>query len=625
MKSLLVSLALASAVDAMAAAPSAPAASSAPARPNFLIILSDDQGYDDLSSHGNRFAETPRLDRLAAQSREFTQFYVEPACAPTRASLLTGRSFVRTGVWSVHFGGDYLPLEETTFAERLRDAGYATACIGKWHNGKIPGYLPGDRGFQTVTIADLYIHQNNGFHISNAPKVLADVAPYADRTRSGDTADRLADDAIAFLRENKDRPFCLYLPHIAVHSPWEAPPELIEKYRKKGCSERLAALYALLEQMDHAIGRVLDELDTLQLAQNTVVLFFSDNGAVHTTVGTHAGRLTPADIAVRNVSQLRGAKASIFEGGIRSPLMVRWPGKISPRKTDVIAHVTDVFPTLIDLAGAPPPPTGAKRLDGISLKPLLLDAGTLPERTLFGSELNIPAPTRMKSAPGQTKASPVREGLDLEADRAAANYGNAHLYARTQRFKLVKRGAKRELFDMAADPAEKTDVSVQFPAEAAALGASLKHWYEDILAHDRPYQAPLHLIGRPGAPGAVMHFNCARQLTGDFVGNGEWAHSLQASKSGSTATFAVRVVTPGRYRVVLEATVKANGFRGALTCGDRTTSAVLAPGEVHELGTIDVPANASEAVFTLEQNGHADTAGVEFWNIVLLTASSSKS
>lgn len=587
-------------------------APAAPTRPNFLIILSDDQGYDDLSSHGNPIAETPRLDRLAKQSLEFTRFYVEPACAPTRASLLTGRSFVRTGVWSVHFGGDYLSLDETTFAERLRDAGYVTGCFGKWHSGKSPGYLPGDRGFQHVGIADLYIHENNAFRISNAPKILGDTVPYKDQTRPGFAADRLADDAIAFLRENTRQPFCLYLPHIAVHSPWEAPRELIEKYRRKGCSVRLAALYGLLEQMDSSIGRVLDELDLLQLTDNTVVLFLSDNGAVHNTIGTHAGKLDPADIQIRNVSHLRGAKASIFEGGIRSPFMVRWPGRIRPGKTDVIAHVTDVFPTLMDLAGAPAAPQ-AKSLDGISLQPLLLGTGALPARTIFGSELNIPAP-------GRLKADPIREGLDLDADRAAVTYPQARVYARTQRFKLVKRGAQREFFDMVADPGEKTDVSAKFPAEAAALEASLKQWFGDILAHDRPYHPPRYLIGRPDAPGAVIHFNGARRLTGNFVGNGEWAHSLRASKPGSTASFNVRVVAPGRYRAVLEATVKSTGYRGALSCAGNKSAGTLNIGDVHELGTITVPAGASEVVFTLEQSQGAPPARIDFWNLVLLAA-----
>ena len=606
MKNLLVCLAFVLATSAASAAGAA-------ARPNFLIILSDDQGYDDLSSHGNKFAETPRLDRLAAQSLEFTRFYVEPACAPTRASLLTGRSFVRTGVWSVHFGGDYLGLDETTFADRLGAAGYATGCLGKWHSGKTPGYLPGDRGFQTVAIADLYIHKNNAYRIGDAPKILANTDPYREHTTPAFATERLADDAIAFLRANQAKPFCLYLPHIAVHSPWEAPPELLEKYQKKGCSARLAALYGLLEQMDTSIGRVLDELDALDLAKNTVVLFFSDNGMVHNTIGTHAGKLSEDEARARNVSNLRGTKSMIYEGGIRSPLMVRWPGKIRAGKTDTVAHVTDIFPTLMDFADAKAP-AAAKPLDGRSLKPLLLgEPSGLDGRVVFGSELNIPAPTR-------TKTAPVRKGLDLVADRAAVSYDLARLYARTQRFKLVKRGPNRELFDMVADPSETTNVADQFPDEAAKLEASLKAWFADILAHDRPYQSPLYLVGKLGAPGAVMHFNGSRRLTGDFVGNGEWAHNLSASQSGSSATFAVRVVTPGRYRVVLEANVQAAGTRGALRCGSSVTSAPLEVGLLHELGVVEVGAGASELVFTFEKSAPTVPGIASFWNVVLLKA-----
>ncbi len=593
------------------------ALAAAAARPNFLIILSDDQGYDDLSSHGNKFAETPRLDRLAQQSLEFTRFYVEPACAPTRASFLTGRSYIRTGVWSVHFGGDYLSLDETTFAERLRDAGYATGHFGKWHSGKSPGYLPGDRGFQTVEIADLYIHKNNAYTIGDAPKVLGDTIPYRKQTTPDYAADRLAQGAISFLRANRAKPFCLYLPHIAAHSPWEAPKELIEKYQKKGCTPRLAALYGLIEQMDASIGRVLDELDTLGLAENTVVLFFSDNGAVHNTIGTYVGKLDKPEIDARNVSNLRGTKGTIYDGGIRSPLMVRWPGKIRPGKTDTVAHVTDLFPTLMDFAGAPAPAARtAKPLDGRSLKPLLLgEVASLAPRTIFGSALSIPSPTR-------AKGPPIRPGLDLAADRAGANYQQARLYARTPRFKLVKHGANRELFDMVADPSETTDVREKFPEETARLEAELKAWYAGVLTHDQPYTPPLYLIGRADSPGAVIHFNGARRLTGDFAGNGEWAHSLSASQSGSTATFAVRVVTPGRYRAVLQADVKGVGSTGALTIGGRSTSAALAPGDVHELGILDVPAGASDLTFTYTKSDAAAPGIGHFWNLVLLKSES---
>jgi arylsulfatase A-like enzyme len=579
-------------------------------RPNFLIILSDDQGYDDLSCHGNTIAETPRLDRLAGQAMQFTQFYVEPACAPTRASLLTGRSFIRTGVWSVHFGGDYVGLDETNFAQVLGKAGYATAQFGKWHSGKIPGYLPEDRGFQTVQIADLYIHKDNAFRIGDAPAILYDVWPYREQKQPGYTTDRLADAAIDYLRKNKDKPFCLYLPEIAVHSPWEAPKELIQKYQKKGISARFAALYGLTEQMDTSIGRVLDELDTLKLSDNTVVLFFSDNGAVHKTIGTHAGSLSDAEIKLRNVSNLRGIKGTIFEGGTRSPLMVRWPGKITPGKTSSIAHVYDLLPTLVDLAGAAMP-ANAKPLDGKSLKPLLTgQIAQMPARTIFGSELGIPSPTRPPKPP-------IRKNLDLHADRSDVNYETARIYAREQRFKLIKRGKNLDLFDMSVDPSETTDVKAKFPEDAARLEASLKAWFTGVLHEEAPFNSPLHLIGRPDSPGAVLHFNGAYRLTGDFAGNGEWAHSLSASQSGSSATFAVRVITPGKYRVVLEATVAGMGNRCTVTCGNATMAAALNKGDLHELGTIDVADDAKTLIFTLEKDEGAP-AVKDFWNIVLL-------
>lgn len=581
--------------------------------PNFLIILSDDQGYDDLSCHGNRYAETPRLDQLAAQSLEFTRFYVEVACAPTRASLLTGRNFLRGGTWTVHFGGDYLALDETTFAEVLRDAGYSTGIFGKWHNGKTPGYLAGDRGFQTCEYAELYIHKNNPYHIGDAPKIFANgPSPYGGPKTPEYAADHLANSAISFLRENQDKPFCLYLPEIAAHAPWEAPPELIKKYQNKGISVRLSALYALIEQMDTSIGRVLDELDTLGLAENTVVLFFSDNGYVNTNVGTYGGKLSDAEVAIRNVSNLRGNKSTTYEGGIRSPLMVRWPGHIKPGTTTSLGHVTDLFPTFLDLANIPTP-SSLKPLDGKSLKPILFDPTLAPERVIFGSELIIPSAER-------ARLRPIHQGLDLEIERLGACYELARIYARDQRFKLVKRANDFELFDMVADPEEAHDVKDEYPQDFARLEADLRSWFEGILAHDEPYGYPVYLIGRENAPGAIIHFNGTYRLTGDFEGNDEWAHSLSASKPGSSATFATRVITPGRYRVILQADVASPGKKVSFTAGENSTSAELKPGPIHDLGVVEVASDVSKVVFTLDETAGSPAGIKDLWNITLLAA-----
>ncbi|MBI2513231.1 MAG: sulfatase-like hydrolase/transferase [Opitutae bacterium] len=579
-------------------------------KPNIVLIVSDDQGYADYSSRGTGQVDTPHLDRLETQSRVFNSFYVEPACAPTRASLLTGRSFIRTGVWSVHFGGDYIGLGETLLPQVLASAGYVTGHIGKWHSGKTPGYLPHERGFGSAVITTMHDHWQNAMAVNEAPRRLADAEYYGPRPDAGWNVDRVNTEAARFLAEHRDRPFFLQVAYVEPHAPWEASEELRAKYKARGQSDRFASLNALIEQMDRSIGRLLADLDRLGLAENTVVLFLSDNGYVHHNVGRFAGELDEHEIAQRNPRHLRGQKGTIYEGGILSPLYVRWPSHIKPGATGFLSHVTDLLPTLADL-GRVPAANLPGRLDGRSLVPALLDpAATQPDRIVFGSAMRVPAR-------GRKQSPPLAAGRDLDAERTRLDYQEAHLYARDPRFKLVK-GARNqlELFDLRDDPSESHDVSARFPADKQRLEVALRSWFASVLEEPLPFASPTYLIGR--SPAGVLLFNGAWKLTGDFRGNELWALSSSATQAGSSVEWHVRVERPGAYTVWLQADIAGADRRVALQAGTQRIDAALSPGSLHQLGRIEIGADVQRVTFTLVNPGSDSKPGIaDLWNVVL--------
>ncbi|MEL6534086.1 MAG: sulfatase-like hydrolase/transferase, partial [Bacteroidota bacterium] len=324
-------------------------------KPNFILILADDLGFDDLSIHGNSVLETPNLDSLGKHAVRFNNFHVASVCAPTRASLLTGRNFLRTGVSGVHAGRDYINLDETLISEVFQQNGYQTAMWGKWHSGKANGYFPWDRGFSEAYYSLLYNYYDNtgllnGEHVQT----------------SGFTTDAITDMALDFLERNKDSTFFAYIPHLAPHAPWRAPDHFIEKYRKKGLSENLSTLYGMIDNLDYNIGRVIDKVSELGIDDNTIVVFLSDNGP---NVSSYPVRLTPEEWQGRNVNGFRGNKGQNWQNGIKSPLFISLPQKYKPRLVEEFVKAEDLFPTLLEMAGIEVP--GELRMDGQSLVPAL--------------------------------------------------------------------------------------------------------------------------------------------------------------------------------------------------------------------------------------------------------------
>ncbi len=404
-------------------------------RPNVLVILTDDQGWGDISLNGNTNISTPNIDAIGRDGARFDRFYVCPVCSPTRAEFLTGRYHPRGGVYSTSTGGERLDLDERTIAQLFKAAGYRTAAFGKWHNGSQYPYHPNARGF------DEYY----GFTSGHWGDYFS--APLEHNGRpvqgKGFIIDDLTDHAIRFVEENHDRPFFMYLPLNTPHSPMQVPDPYWERFRDRELQLRggpkedvnfTRAALAMVENVDWNVGRLMARLKELKLEQNTIVLFFCDNGP-------NSDRWNGG---------MKGRKGSTDEGGVRSPLLVRWPAVIkSGRLVTQITGAIDLLPTLTDLCNVPV--VGTKQLDGRSVKGLLTgETPALPERTLFST-------------------------------------WSGKVSARTQQFRLDDRG---QLYDMLTDPEQTTNVADKFPSVAAEMKSQVAEFRSSVLAELEPDNRP---------------------------------------------------------------------------------------------------------------------------------------
>jgi len=330
--------------------------SCAQTRPNVVLIMTDDQGWGDIAIHGNNLIHTPTLDKLYEQSIVLNHFYASPLCAPTRASLLTGRDHLRTGVSFVQNGLENMRPEETTIAELFKQAGYATGCFGKWHNGAYYPYTPNGQGFDEFL----------GFCCGHWANYFDPLLQHNETmiTGKGYITDILTDAALGFIDKNKDRSFFCYIPFNAPHGPFQVPDKYFDKYNIslpiKDDVERafVASIYGMVENVDDNVARVLKRLDDLKLRDNTIVLFMSDNGPSFKKVYPELEEIT------RYNGGMRGQKGTVHEGGVRVPCFVSWQGKIKHRIIDTPTAIIDILPTLMNLCGIENFKTHSK-IDGI--------------------------------------------------------------------------------------------------------------------------------------------------------------------------------------------------------------------------------------------------------------------
>lgn len=408
--------------------------------PNIIFILGDDLGWGEPGCYGNKFNQTPNIDRMAREGVRFTHAYsAAPVCSPTRASFMTGQHPARVGII------DYLRADDTNFLspalpalpKMLKQAGYKTGLVGKWHLMGDYKQRKGDpklHGFDEVICSETsYIGPGYYWHPYKHLQGLAARTPHEYLT------DRLNQEAVDFIGRNAQQPFFLYLAHYAPHTKLDARPELLAKYKNRpeaGTKKNNPALAAMLESIDQGVGKILDEVKRLKLDNHTLIVFNSDNGG-ETNVTTNA--------------DLHGGKSQLFEGGIRVPLVARFPGTL-PRGQTCSAPVvsTDYYPTLLEFAGAKPP--AGHKLDGVSLAALLRK----PKRGFAERDICWYYP--------------------LEKDHFLG--GKSAMAIRDSKWKLIEslKNGERQLFDLAADPAEANDLASLKPEVARALSERLHAW-----------------------------------------------------------------------------------------------------------------------------------------------------
>ena len=422
---------------------------------NIVFILADDLGWTDVGCMGSRYYETPHIDALAADGMRFLQHHHCQNCAPTRGALMTGQSPARTGIYtvgslergaaarrtmSVPENRTRLPDGVLTMADQLTAAGYVTALFGKWHLGNGPMHHPRRHGF-----AEAIVSAGKHFGFATTPTIEVPEGAYL--------ADFLTDLAVDFLERQRERPFFLYLPHFGVHSPYQAKPDLIARFAEKaGVGGHADPTYAaMIASVDDSVGRVLATLERLGLRERTVVVFASDNGGVGGYEGIGGKGVT-------DNAPLRGGKGMLYEGGVRVPMIVRWPGVTPPGSTcDVPTQHVDVLPTFLGIAGAKLPD---QPLDGESLVPLLRD----PEATLTRDALYVHFPGYL-------------EGYRTQQWRTAP-VGTIQVGM----LKLLEffEDGRTELYDLANDPGEAHDLAATRPDDVKTLHARLAAWRKDL-------------------------------------------------------------------------------------------------------------------------------------------------
>jgi len=505
--------------------------------PNVIVILADDAGYGDYSFVGNTNLNTPAIDSLVRDGMVFEQFFVQPVCSPTRAELLTGRYAPRSGVRGVSLGQERMDPTERTLANVFHDAGHATGCFGKWHNGTQWPYHPQARGFDTFY--GFTEGHWNSYH--DAP--MEHDGRFVRGT--GFIVDDITSQALDFVTHSQaaGRPFFCYLALNTPHSPMDVPDDEWSRFRDKpiglrgpeGDGEDLPftrAALAMMENLDANVGRVLATLNSLGIADDTIVVFFSDNGPNSS----------------RWCGGLRGRKGSTDDGGVQSVCCIRWPGRIrSGTRMPQLAAAIDLLPTLAGLAGVALGPTHP--LDGIDLSAMLL---------------------------GTAESEAVAQRA---VDRTIVASFGGKVSVRSQTHRLDAEG---RLYQMDADPGQTRDLAAERPEEAARLGAIAAAWRRDVLNAVPPPQEERFPVGSPGAPHTELP---AR----DGLPHGGVARSSKAPNCSSftnwkttddSITWTVDVLTAGSYDAELWYTCPEAdaGSTITLACGPASTQATIQPG-----------------------------------------------
>ena len=536
-------------------------------RPNIILIFTDDQGYGDVAIHNNQDINTPELDALARKSVRLDNFRSQAVCSPSRATLLTGRNFLKTGVWGTGGGRQYLNLDETTIADILQSAGYYTSMLGKWHLGKVGPYLPPARGFDnTWRLYDNHDHLDPVLdHNGTTLRV------------QGWTADYLTDRVIELLK-GKKQPQFIYLAYPLIHEPYEAPDSLVQGYLAKGFSASLSTLYAMTEHVDYNVGRVMQTLDKTGLKENTIVLFIGDNGRIGNPV--NMPHLTEAELDRRNPQGFRGLKGHLFEGGLRVPAFVSWPDKFPPRIVSEHTDLTDILPTLLDISGITLPAEN-KPVDGLSLLPLLNStADTLPARYLYYG--NHEAVWK-----GRTELFSFlkdRGHLEFELIDLAILHGD---YKYVSMWGRLQNGSLQALYNLADEPSEETSLNDSQPEIRARLQQQLETWWHrDVIERSDSYNLPTFFVGFPGEDTNYAFAQAPSAIYGNVQTKN--SHTVNWRSNGDGQDIPLQVVESGYYKISADVEVAHAAGYLEIVIGKQRLIAPIKDGNVLQLGVLDL-------------------------------------
>ena len=526
-------------------------------RPNVIVILTDDQGWGDLSFNGNTNLRTPNVDRLAREGVSFDRFYVCPVCSPTRAEFLTGRYHPRSGVYSTSAGGERMDLDEVTIGQTFQAAGYRTAAFGKWHNGTQFPYHPKARGFDEYYgfCSGHWGHYWSPLLDHNNEMVIG----------NGFIIDDLTDHAIDYIRRESDEPFFVYLPYNTPHSPMQVPDRWWNRFKdvelklhnrepKKEKLQHIRAALAMCENIDYNVGRLLKTLEETGEAENTIVVYFCDNGP-------NGSRWN---------GDMKGRKGSTDEGGVRSPCHIRWPAKIKPgQKLARNGAAIDLHPTLASMAGI----------------------RTLNQKPLDGTDL-------------WSTISGEDDGPD---ERIIISHWRNRVSAKTGTYRLDNNGA---LFDLSADPGQRNNIAAQNPEVAARLKKAVGEFRTTVLPGYDNDQRPF-VIAHPDT--ALTQLPARDAISsGNIKRSNKFPNSSYFGNWTSTEdriTWDATVLTPGRYEAELLYSC-AEGQEGStieLSFKGSTLSAQIT--EAHPSEIVGAAEDRYKRVESYEQNWGRMTLG----------------
>ncbi|RCL34329.1 MAG: N-acetylgalactosamine 6-sulfate sulfatase (GALNS) [Verrucomicrobia bacterium] len=561
-------------------------------RPNVIVVMTDDQGYGDLSCHGNPVLKTPHLDRMHGDAVRFTDFHVSPFCTPTRAALMTGNHPGSTGAYRTSSGRTMMHPDEKTVADLFAGAGYATGMVGKWHLGDNAPHRPQDRGFQDVLwhrcggIGQASDYWGNDYFDDTYER--AGVGNMQGRFQKfeGYCTDVWFREGLRFVERNKDKPFFLYLALNAPHGPYRVPPEWAQPYedREEVSNPNFLGMVA---NIDHNMGLLRKRLAELALADNTILVFMTDNG---TSAGARFDGLDSEAVSGFNAG-MRGRKSSIYDGGHRVPFFIHWPrgGLTGGRDIDTLSAHIDVLPTLADLCGIPVPE--GYEPDGISLKPLL-----------DGSEDPWPRKHHVIQYHGGAGAG------------ALPAQPLAHSVVLTERWRLVNQNGQY-LYDMQVDPAQRQDVSREYPEVVNRLRKAYRPFWNKVSVRMRPVR--IHL-GDPAQ-------NPTKLCSQDWYlekGNPPWNFRTIRKLPRVTGSWMVEVRQAGRYAFTLRqwpvaAEKPLVAVRAKIAIAGKEKEILVSPGSEEARMELDLSVGSFELqTFLYDEAGRA--GGAYFTDVELM-------